>query len=93
MADGTAAWTVVVAMGEQRTGGYEIRVEKITVTASVVTVRVKRTVPPPGGVVIQVITYPADAVRLKRSDLPAGDLRVVFEDIGGQKLAETEIKN
>ncbi len=80
-------------MGEQRTGGYEIRVDKIMVAASVLTVSVKRTAPPPGGVVIQVITYPADAVRVKRSDLPAGDLRVVFQDVGGQKLAETEIKN
>jgi hypothetical protein len=93
VADGSAAWMVLVAMGEQRTGGYEIRVEKITLAGSVVTVSVKQSVPPPGGVVIQVITYPADAVRVKRSDLPAGNLRVVFQDAGGQKLAETEIKN
>lgn len=91
--DGSAAWTVSVAMGEQRTGGYEIRIEKITLAAKLVTVSVRRTVPPPGGVVIQVITYPADAVRVKRSDLPAGDLKVVFQDTEGKRLADTEIKN
>ncbi len=90
---GEDGWRIVASMGEQPTGGYAIRIRRITVTGQRMTVTVERLSPPPGSVNIQVITYPSDAVRVKASDLPSGELSVVFQDQHGVRLAERSLKN
>jgi hypothetical protein len=40
-----------------------------------------------------VLTYPSDAVRVRRSDLPAGELKVVFVTPEATQLAEQRIQN
>jgi len=92
-ADSSASWAITAAMGEQRTGGYSIRIDRLTLGGTVLTVTVSTTAPAPGAVTIQVITYPSDTVRVKREDLPRGDLSVVFVDSQGARLAEQRIKN
>ncbi len=89
----SGGWAITVGMGEQRTGGYSIRIEKLRLTGNALTVTVSTATPPPGAVTIQVITYPSDTVRVKREDLPGGDLKVLFVDSRGARLAEQQIKN
>jgi hypothetical protein len=91
--DGGDAWLIYVSMGEQRTGGFSIKIEGVTIAGTIVTVTVRRSTPNPGDMTIQVLTYPSDAVRVRRSDLPAGDLKVAFVTPDGTQLAEQRIKN
>lgn len=91
--DGGDAWLIFASMGEQRTGGFAIRIENVTVAGTTVTVTVKRSTPPPDAMVTQMLTYPSDAVRVRRADLPAGELKVVFQAPNGTQLAEQGIKN
>jgi hypothetical protein len=91
--DGGDAWQIFVSMGEQRTGGFAIRIESVTIAGTTVTVTVKRSTPAPDAMVTQVLTYPSDAVRVRRADLPAGELKVVFQTPNGTQLADQGIKN
>jgi hypothetical protein len=91
--DGGDAWLIYVSMGEQRTGGFSIKIESVTIAGTAVTVTVRRSTPNPGDMTIQVLTYPSDAVRFRRSDLPAGELKVVFVSPEATQLAEQRIQN
>jgi hypothetical protein len=91
--DGGDAWLIYVSMGEQHTGGFAISIESVTVARTTVTVTVKRSTPAADAMVTQVLTYPSDAVRVRRADLPAGELKVVFQTPTGTHLAEQGIKN
>jgi hypothetical protein len=66
---------VLVTRGEQSTGGYEVKVEKVTQSVdagqrSAATVRLLFTDPKPGHVVTQVITYPLVLVKLDTGQKP-----------------------
>lgn len=66
---------VVVASGEQPTGGYAIRVADARLEAGALHVRVIETAPGPGCLVTQALTYPSQLASLPRFDGP-----VAFED-------------
>jgi len=61
VADGDR-WRITVYQGQQTTGGYEIRVQRIVVAGAELRVVARFVVPPPGAVTIQVLTSPAHAV-------------------------------
>lgn len=57
---------VVVAMGEQRTGGYSILVDGLTRTGGSTSIIVKSTVPGPLCDRSEVVNAPLDAVRIRK---------------------------
>lgn len=61
---GGPGWLVTVFQGRQSTGGYVVRVERMTSTGTVLHVRARFTVPRPGDMVTQVFTSPAHTVGL-----------------------------
>lgn len=63
---------LAVFMGTRRTGGYAIQITDIHYDkqADKLVVRVKETSPPPGSIVIQVITHPFHIVVIPKSDKP-----------------------
>src|SRR5690606_5051056 len=84
---------IVAYLGEFPTGGYAIRVRRVTVQAAetegdlpVVTVTVARRQPAPGEFVIQAFTYPYDFVVVPKSSLPGEPYRVQFVDDDGNEL-------
>jgi hypothetical protein len=62
-----------VFAGERPTGGYQIDVERIETRAGRLHVHVRDTVPPPGTLVTQSLTYPYHIVAI-----PPTDMRVEF---------------
>ncbi|TCS95017.1 protease complex subunit PrcB family protein [Hazenella coriacea] len=56
---------IVIALGERRTGGYSIDVEKVIQKGSKLTVSAKEEAPPKGSFVTQAITYPSIVVVVK----------------------------
>lgn len=78
---------LVADMGEQRTGGYSVRVLRVQVEGgqAVVDLEVRR--PGPGSLVTQAITHPACLVRIPRQGLaPGAPIRV--RDQQGAVLAD-----
>lgn len=89
IADGRVA--IGVFQGQQRTGGYAIKVERVVRrTATTLEVRAAFSSPPPDAIVIQVLTSPAHVVSVARADA-AGVDRVVLVDAGGAQRASVTI--
>lgn len=65
---------VLLALGERRTGGYDIKVlgtqEKKDPSGSFILVQAKEIRPAPGSMVIQVITYPTAVYKIPKTTLP-----------------------
>lgn len=65
---------VLLALGERRTGGYDIKVIDVVQEQAdqqpYIKVVAKEITPKPGDFVIQVITYPVAVYRMPKTDLP-----------------------
>ncbi|WP_202081012.1 protease complex subunit PrcB family protein [Caldalkalibacillus salinus] len=65
---------VLLALGERRTGGYDIKVLDVSEAQengqSYILVKAKEIAPGPGDIVIQVITYPVAVYRIPKTGLP-----------------------
>ena len=68
--DFTQHMLLAVFAGEKRTGGYAIQVKRVTQTDQAVIVHVTETAPGPEDVVVAMITYPYQVVKIPRTDLP-----------------------
>lgn len=56
---------IVIALGERKTGGYSVEIEKVIQKGNTLKVYAKEEAPPEGSFVTQVITYPATVVVVK----------------------------
>lgn len=82
---------IAVFQGEQRTGGYSVRVEKITRrTATTLEVRAAFAAPGPEAVVIQALTSPVHVVSVAAADVSGVD-RVVLVDSAGKQRASVTV--
>ncbi|NYB73945.1 protease complex subunit PrcB family protein [Sedimentibacter hydroxybenzoicus DSM 7310] len=65
---------VVVTRGEKNTAGYEVEIDKLTLTEengeNILTVYAEYTDPKPGDVTAQILTYPFAVVRTDLQELP-----------------------
>ena len=68
--DFTQEMVLAFFLGEQRTSGYEATIARITQEEARLLVSVEVTSPPPGAMLLQVLTQPYHLVRTPRSDLP-----------------------
>ena len=68
--DFTKHTVLAVFAGEKRSGGYTIRVERITQTDQAVIVHVTETAPGPRDITTTLITYPYQVVKIPRISLP-----------------------
>ena len=68
--DFTQHTLLAVFAGEKRSGGYTVRVERVTRTDQAVIVHVAETAPGPGDITIALITYPYQVVKIPRTGLP-----------------------
>jgi len=78
-----------VFQGEQRTGGYAIRVDRIVRDGDVLTVHARFTAPGPSDIVTMALTSPAHIVVVARSDVE-GVETVILVDQSGAERARTE---
>jgi len=62
---------VVASLGEAPSGGYAVRIVEVAAAGGRIHVKTAIKSPGPNDMVIQVITYPVDAVRLEKEALPA----------------------
>lgn len=87
--DGRVA--IVVFQGQQRTGGYSVKVESITRrTATTLEVRAVFSAPAADAIVTQVLTSPAHIVSVARADVTGVD-RVVLVDSAGKQQASVTV--
>ena len=67
---------VVVALGAKPTSGYDVVLDSAARRDDRLTIYVRTTAPPPGSVVLTVITHPIDLARVSRTDGA-----VLFQDL------------
>jgi hypothetical protein len=77
---------LTVRLGERRTGGYGIRVRRITRDGPTLTMRCEITAPRDGALVTQALTYPAQTVSVD-DGLVRGVRAVVLVDQSGAERA------
>jgi hypothetical protein len=90
---GTTNSTVVllgIFQGQQRTGGYAVRLMRIERRGDQVAVHAEFTAPAAGGIVTQVITSPGHVVSVAAGDV-AGAKTAVLLDMSGTERARTPI--
>lgn len=89
----TPAGRVLVAahQGEQRTGGYGIRVDRIERDGDRLVVHATLASPAPGSMVTQALTSPAHVVSIAEADL-AGARTAILLDASGTEQARFEIR-
>jgi hypothetical protein len=80
-----------VFQGQQRTGGYSVKVERVVRTSATLEVRAAFASPPADAIVIQVLTSPAHVVSVARADVTGVD-RIVLVDSGGAQRAEVRVE-
>lgn len=68
--DFSRSMVIGVALGERRTGGYEVRITEITETDTELLVQVEELSPPPDAITIMMLTQPFHLVQIPRSSLP-----------------------
>ena len=73
---------VTVYQGQQRTGGYGIHVDAITIDGGTLRVRATFATPPPGAIVTDALTSPSQTVAV-----PLGFSEVVLFDQDGRERA------
>lgn len=84
---------VVVDMGEQRTGGYGVKVTGIRLAeADEVHLTLEVVTPPPGAVVAQVITHPYAVTRLPRVGLRSGPIQIIGVDQHGREIGRQVVE-
>ena len=67
---------VLVSMGEQRTGGYNIEISKVEISEDKLKVHVNRREPASGGFNLQVLTAPFHVVAVPKNNLKAQFLKM-----------------
>jgi hypothetical protein len=77
---------LTVRLGERRTGGYGIRIRRITRDGPTLTLRCEITAPRDGAVLTQALTYPAQTVSVT-DGLVRGVRAVVLVDQSGAERA------
>lgn len=78
--------TLVAAFqGSQRTGGYAIRITKITRSDAELDVTATFTRPAAGGIVTQVLTSPAHVVSIATPDAAGARTAVLFDQTGTER--------
>jgi PrcB C-terminal len=77
---------LTVRLGERRTGGYGIRVRRITRDGPTLTLRCEITAPRDGAMLTQALTYPAQTVSVA-DGLVRGVRAVVLVDQSGAERA------
>ncbi|MGH2378853.1 MAG: protease complex subunit PrcB family protein [Candidatus Limnocylindria bacterium] len=81
---------IAVFQGDQRTGGYTVRVERVTLrTAATLEVHAVFTSPAADAVVTQVLTSPAHIVTVARADVSGVDRVVLLDQAGEQRASVT----
>ena len=80
---------VAVFEGAQRSGGYAIRITKITRAADELDVTAAFTAPAAGGVVTQVLTSPAHVVTIAAADAVGLKTAVLFDETGTERARAT----
>lgn len=75
--------------GAQRTGGHAIAIDRITRDGERLVVRATFTVPPPGGIVTQVLTSPAHAVAIASADIAGVRTAILLDQSGTERARVT----
>ena len=75
--------------GEQRTGGYGIRVDRVERDGATLVVRATFTEPAPGAIVTQALTSPAHVVSIAQADAVAVREAVLFDSNGTERARVT----
>lgn len=82
---------VAVSMGQQTSGGYEMRISRMYRSGSQVTVVVDVERPSPGAVTTMVLTHPGHVVKVPKSKIQAdGLLTFKFVTADGHDLATVQ---
>lgn len=81
---------IAVFAGQQRTGGYAVRVDRIERDGDRLVVRATFTSPSPGALTIQVLTSPAQLVSIDRQSA-LGVREAVLVDQSDAELARTTV--
>lgn len=84
---------VIIDMGEQRTGGYAVRVLGVNlIDANQVELTLEVTRPGPGSFVTQVLTHPYTVARIPRVGLRPGPITITAMDPAGAVIAEQVVQ-
>lgn len=78
-------------LGEAPTGGYDLKITNIYQQEDTVWIKVRTISPAEDDLVTQVINYPSDTIRLKKSNLlQTGELTFIFVDQNSKVLKRVE---
>ncbi len=80
---------LVIALGEKKTGGYSIDVEKVIINGNNVTVYVNENSPKPSDVVTQAFTYPSVQIEFSRKP----EKVIIINEKTKSPFKEIDIKN
>lgn len=74
---------ILLSVGERPTGGYELNINSVIGTKEAITINGELVTPAKEEMVIQVITYPHQLIRIKRDERPIviGELKEVVREI------------
>jgi hypothetical protein len=81
----TGRVTVAVFQGQQRTGGYAIRINAIERRGDQLVVRATFDAPGPGAIVTQVLTSPAHVVSITSADAAGLREAILIDDNGAER--------
>jgi len=76
-------------LGERRTGGYAIRVVRITRDGPTLTLRCEITTPRDGAIVTQALTYPAQTVSVDEGRVRGVRVAVLVDQSGAERARIT----
>ena len=80
---------LTVRLGERRTGGYGIRVTRITRAGPTLTLRCEITAPRAGAIVTQALTYPAQTVSVDEGLVRGVRIAVLVDQSGAERARIT----
>jgi hypothetical protein len=80
---------LTVRIGERRTGGYGIRVRRITRDGPTLTLRCEITEPRAGALVTQALTYPAQSVSVDEGLVRGVRVAVLVDESGAERARIT----
>lgn len=91
---GQPNYVLVAGWGEKRTGGYVLRIERVSLRRNRLKVQVRTQAPAPDAMVTQALTYPVDAVLLpaKRLGRSKSPISIDLVDQEGKILATAEAR-
>jgi hypothetical protein len=80
---------IAVFAGAKRTGGFAVQVEHVERDGDRLMVHARFTAPPPGGLVIQVLTSPAQLISIDRQQASGAREAVLFDQQGAEVTRST----